>query len=130
MKIEIKEITFDELSYWFANSVSLTGWLEVNPTKSRYNKYTKPDKYLGDSENIVTERVYASIILDNRPLYLEDLSIPHHMKECQLTLKSIKEGLKKLFDTNPESFISFMIGNYDYDDVEKLINYSLIYENC
>lgn len=122
MKIEIKEISFDEVVMFISDVITVSEFLNVDAVKTKYSEYTTGPKYLG-TEEVCYEDVLASVLMDNQPLYIYDED-----GEYVLTLDKMKTGLSLLFDNKLESFISIIEETYDYEDLYYWLQYSLFGE--
>lgn len=122
MKIEIKELSFDEVVMFISDVITVSPFLNVDAEKTKYSEYTNGPKYLGTGE-VCYEDVLASILMDNQPLYIYDED-----GEYVLTLDKMKTGLSLLFDNEPQSFVSIIEETYDYGDLNYWLQYSLFNE--
>lgn len=123
MKIEIKELSFDDVVFFLADGVAQCQFLEVDTEKSKYSEYTG-EKYLGPEE-VCFEDVLASVLMDGQPIYIKDLEDD---TEYVLTLEKMKAGLALLFEQENQSFISIIEETYDYSDLDYWMQYSLFGE--
>lgn len=124
MKIEIKELSFDDVVAFLADGVVQCQFLEVDTEKSKYSEYKTGEKYLGPEE-VCFEDVLASVLMDGQPIYLKDLEDD---AEYVLTLEKMKAGLVLLFEKEQQSFISIIEETYDYSDLDYWLQYSLFDE--
>ena len=124
MKIEIKEITFDDVVTFLSDCITQCPFIDVDVEKSKYEEYKTGEKYLGP-ENVCFEDVLASILMDNQPIYLKD-SVDE--AEYVLTLDKMKSGLSLLFDKKPQSFTRIIDETCDYEDYDNLLQYSIFGE--
>lgn len=126
MKIEIKELSFDDVVAFLADGVVQCQFLEVDTEKSKYTEYKTGEKYLGPEE-VCFEDVLASVLMDGQPIYLKDLE-DDDGAEYVLTLEKMKAGLVLLFEKEQQSFISIIEETYDYSDLDYWLQYSLFDE--
>lgn len=124
MKIEIKELSFDDVVAFISDGITCCPFLNVDVEKSKYAEYKTGEKYLGPKE-VCYEDVLASILMDNQPIYLKDLE---DNEEYVLTLEKMKTGLSLLFDNKPQCFINIIDETYDYGDLNKWLQFALFNE--
>lgn len=123
-ELKVTDVTFEDLESILADGLMQSNYLQLLIESGSEDYNNAKLHYMGE-EDVTFEGVLATILLQGKHIELRDCE---DGKTYQLTLDKIKNAFNLCLNNDSETFANIVTENYDYTDMDILLQFALFGE--